>query len=296
MTLQILHAKRITKTGRFLLVMHLMSCGGYLAGCGAPFDKEGEGALVERQEGAWKPASASPSSERDATPTRETSISKTPPSRDGAPVMRGGGDNAHQLAEVADRYMATNTPGNGAYKVGPQDVIEISVFKVPELSKRVQVASAGTVNLPLVGEVPASGKTARELERDLTAQLGDKYLRNPQVTVYVREYNSQRVTIEGAIKSPGVYPLKGRTTLLQLVATAGSLDKETASSELVVFRSINGRKHAAKYDFDDIRSGHAPDPVLQEGDIIIVDTSTSKTMLGGVLKMLPLTSFFIPLI
>jgi polysaccharide export outer membrane protein len=226
---------------------------------------------------------------------RETVASKTPPSED-APVIRNSNENAHQLTEVADRYMATNTPGNGSYKVGPQDVIEISVFKVPELSKSVQVADAGTVNLPLVGEVSASGKTARELERDLTTQLGAKYLRNPQVTVYVREYNSQRVTIEGAIRTPGVYPLKGRTTLLQIVATAGSLDKETASSEVAVFRSINGKKHAAKYDFDDIRAGRAPDPVLQEGDVIIVDTSTSKTMLGGVMRMLPLTSLFIPLL
>jgi polysaccharide biosynthesis/export protein len=290
MALQILPAKRIVKTTRFLLIMHLVAGGGCFTGCGAPLEKDGDPVLVERQEDGWKPTSAS------SSPAKEASSSRTSVPGGEAASVKVGEEGARRLTEVADRYMATNIPGNGAYKIGPQDVIEISVFKVPELSKSVQVADAGTVNLPLVGEMSASGRTARELEHDLTAQLGSKYLRNPQVTVYVREYNSQRATIEGAIRSPGVYSLKGKTTLLQLVAMAGSLDKETASSEVVVFRTINGKKHAAKYDFDDIRSGKATDPVMQEGDVVIVDTSASKAVFGSVMRVLPLTSFFIPLL
>ena len=98
--------------------------------------------------------------------------------------------------------------------------MDVSVFKVPELSKSVQVADTGTINLPLVGEVPAAGKTAQEVEQDLTKKLGAKYLQNPQVTVFVKEYNSQRVTIEGAVKKPGVYPVRGKTSLLQFIAMA----------------------------------------------------------------------------
>ena len=95
------------------------------------------------------------------------------------------------------------------------------------MSKSVQVADSGTINLPLVGEVPAAGMTAQDVERSLTRKLGAKYLQNPQVTVYVREYNSQRVTIEGAVKSQGVYPIRGRSSLMQMIATAGGLDPKS---------------------------------------------------------------------
>ena len=88
-------------------------------------------------------------------------------------------------------------PANLATCIGPRDVIGIEVFKVPDLARSVQVAETGTVNLPLLGEVRASGKSAQQLERDLTARYGGRYLKDPQVTVKVVEYNSQRVTIEG---------------------------------------------------------------------------------------------------
>ena len=107
------------------------------------------------------------------------------------------------------------------------DVLDISVFQVPELTKSVQVADTGTINLPLVGEIAVVGKTAQQVERDLTARLGAKYLQNPQVTVYVKEYNSQQVTISGEIKKPGVFPLKGNTSLLQLIALAGGFEDDS---------------------------------------------------------------------
>ena len=113
--------------------------------------------------------------------------------------------------------------GNGAYKIGPSDVLDISVFQVPELTKSVQVSESGTVNLPLVGEISVAGQSAQEVERDLTARLGAKYVKNPQVTVYVKEYNSSRVTITGAVSNPGVFPIKGNTSLVQVVAMAGGL-------------------------------------------------------------------------
>ena len=125
--------------------------------------------------------------------------------------------------KAAQTLTASATPGNSAYLIGPQDVLDVSVFKVPELTKSVQVADTGTINLPLVEEVPAMGKTTHDLERDLTAKLGGKYLQKPQVTVVVKEYNSQRVTVEGAVKKPGVYPVRGQMTLLQLVASAEGL-------------------------------------------------------------------------
>lgn len=192
-----------------------------------------------------------------------------------------------ELARAADKYAPSATPGNSGYKIGPQDVLDITVFKAPDLTKSVQVAETGTINLPLVGEVRAAGKTAAEVERDLEAKLGAKYLKSPQVTVFVREYNSQRVTVEGAVKKPGVYPVHGRNLLLESIAMAGGLDKETASSSVVVFRATDGVRSAPRFDIDDIRSGKSEDPQVQQGDIIMVEESTAKTAFQTFTKVVP---------
>src|SRR5207302_9810550 len=137
-------------------------------------------------------------------------------------------------------------------------------------NKSVQVAEGGTINYPLIGDVAAAGKTAHELEHDLTQKLGGKYLKNPQVTVFVREYNSQRVTVTGSSKNTGIYPIKGNTTLLQVLAMAGDVDKNVASGDIVVFRTIDGKRSAARFDIDAIKSGKTDDPLMQPGDVVVV--------------------------
>lgn len=194
-------------------------------------------------------------------------------------------------AKAANGFISASAPGNTSYKIGPHDVVEISVFKVPELSKSAQVSDIGTVNLPLLGEVPAASKTAQELERDLTKRLGAKYLQNPQVTVFVREYNSQRITVEGAVKKPGVYPLRGKTSLLQTIAQAEGFG-DTADTTVVIFRQSEKGRSAARFDVSEIRSGTAEDPVLQSGDVVVVSTSALKEGLNSVMKILPLASVF----
>jgi polysaccharide export outer membrane protein len=169
-------------------------------------------------------------------------------------------------------------------------VIEILVFKVPELSRAVQVADNGTVNLPLIGDVAAAGRTAQELERDLVKRYGAKYLQSPQVTVSVKEYNSQRVTIEGSVKTPGVYPVRGKGSLLQFIATAGGLDPN-ADSTVIVFRNTGDKRSAAKFDLSAIRSGSIADPAIQSGDVIVASNSAIKETLNNILKVLPLASF-----
>lgn len=207
--------------------------------------------------------------------------------------MPANGENSSrtQAARFADQITSVSTPGTTAYKIGAQDILEVSVFKVADLSKSVQVSEGGTINMPLLGEVAASGRTARELEQELTRSLGAKYLQNPQVTVYVKEYNSQRVTLEGSgIKKPGVYPIRGRMTLLQLVATAEGLS-DISDSQLVVFRSTNGKKTAGKFDIAAIRTGDAPDPELMAGDVVVAPTSAGKETLNTVIKIVPLAAF-----
>lgn len=225
-------------------------------------------------------------------PTQTTLTESAAPTH---PAATGSIALPKRESQEAARLTAASDPNSTAYKIGPLDVLDITVFRVPELSKTVQVAATGTINLPLVGEVPAAGQTAQDVERDLTKRLGAKFLQSPQVNVNIREYNSQRVTIDGAVKKPGVYPIRGETTLLQLIATAEGLT-DTAQTEIAVFRKTGGKRLAAKFDVDEIRSGHAKDPEILEGDLIVVSDSTLKTTYQGLLKALPVTSIFVTLL
>jgi polysaccharide export outer membrane protein len=212
------------------------------------------------------------------------------PSTAGLTAGAAQGASVVPVAARAKELPASITANPTAYRIGPQDVLDISVFKVPELTKTVQVADSGTINLPLVGEVPAKGRTAQDIERDLTKQLGAKYLQNPQVTVFVKEYNSQRVTVEGAVKKPGVYPIRGRSSLLQIIATAEGLT-EVAEYDVAVFREINGKRSAAKFDIQKIREGETEDPLLQQGDTVVVGTSSLAVGYQNLLKAVPIGSF-----
>jgi polysaccharide export outer membrane protein len=193
---------------------------------------------------------------------------------------------------VAGQGSSSFSSAGGSYAIGPSDVLEITVFKVPDLSKTVEVSDTGSINLPLVGEVPAAGRTAQQLERDLTARLGGKYLQDPQVTVYVKDHKSQRVTIQGAVKAPGMFPLSGRTTLLQGIALAGGRDK-VSDSTVLILRQGGGRRQAAKFNVTAIEKGQAEDPVLQTGDVVVAGTSAIKQNFQNVLGVLGVAGRFV---
>lgn len=200
------------------------------------------------------------------------------------------GQSSAAAEQAADKLTAAGHAGTNTYMIGPTDVLDISVFKVPDLTKTVQVGDDGTINYPLVGDVPVAGKTAHQVEHELQERLGAKYVRSPQVSVYVKESNSQRVTVEGSVKTSGVFPIKGRTTLMQVMAMAGGVNMDTDSGQVVVFRTINGVRSAARFDVDAISAGHANDPELQSGDVVVVDTSATKLALANVMKVLPIAT------
>lgn len=235
-------------------------------------------------------SSASGSADPAAAPAYAGDGSITAASSASAFAPTGPAVNSPAASQAADKLTAVAKPGNAAYKIGPLDVLSVSVFKVPDLNKDVQVAEDGMINYPLVGDVAAAGKTARELEQELTKKLGAKYLKNPQVSVLVKEFNSQRVTVSGSVKTSGVYAIKGNTSLMQVVAMAGDVDTSTDSGDVVVFRSINGQRSAAKFDIDDIRAGKAADPQVEPGDVIVVNSSATKVALHNVLTALPLAT------
>lgn len=185
--------------------------------------------------------------------------------------------------------------GASDYRLGAQDLIEVSVFGVQDLSKTVRVNSNGQISLPLIGGVLAGGRTIPELEADLARRYSDGYLQKPQVTVFVKEFSSQRITLEGAVKTPGIYPITGKTSLVQAIAVAGGMDPLADLGGVVVFRMVQGKKMAAKYDMRDLRSGRIEDPQLFGDDIIVVEQSGSKTALRRFLETIPAMGLFMAL-
>ncbi|MGY1457314.1 MULTISPECIES: polysaccharide biosynthesis/export family protein [unclassified Luteimonas] len=181
------------------------------------------------------------------------------------------------------------------YRVGAQDLLEISVFGVTELNHQARVNSNGMINVPLVGGVMAGGRTVPELEKELAAKYADGYLQNPQVSIFVKEYTSQRVTLEGAVKKPGIYPLTGKTTLLQAVAMAEGLDEFADLEGVVLFRHVNGERMAAAFDLAAVRRGDMDDPQVYGDDIIVIERSGSKSAFREFLRTVPALGLFFAL-
>ena len=141
------------------------------------------------------------------------------------------------------------------YRIGAQDLLEISIFGVQELNKEVRVNSNGQISLPLIGGVMAGGKTIPEFEAELAKKYSEGFLQNPQVSVFVKEFTSQRITLEGAVVKPGIYPITGRTSLLQAIALAGGVDDKLADlGGIVLMRQVDGKRKAAVYDLREVRT------------------------------------------
>ncbi len=138
------------------------------------------------------------------------------------------------------------------YRIGPKDLLDISVFGLDELTKTVRVSEDGKISLPLVGEVEVEGITKTELEKKLGQLLEEKYLQNPQVTVFISEYQSKRVSVLGAVRNPGPYELLGRRTLLQVISQAGGITNESGK-EIIVIREVeDGVSTSLKISIEDL--------------------------------------------
>jgi len=162
------------------------------------------------------------------------------------------------------------------YRIATGDTLDVNVFRQPDLSKTVDVDGAGRILLPLIGEMPAAGKTVRELESEITRLLGAKYLQSPQVSVALKDAVGQRVTVEGSVKGPGVRLARGQTTLLRILAESGGFTETADQTAVMVFRQTEQGRVVMRYDANAIRVGQAPDPVILGGDTVVVDDSAGK--------------------
>lgn len=179
------------------------------------------------------------------------------------------------------------------YRIGVGDKLAVRVFQVTDLSfDELVVDTSGNINMPLIGAVRSAGRTAGEMSVDIAARLAAQYLRDPQVTVTVKEAASQKITVDGAVTRPGVYEMRGSTSLLQAVAMAEGPSRVADLTKVAVFRSIDGRRSVALFDLSAIRQGRASDPQVLGDDVIVVDTSRLNAALREVVGALPALSAF----
>jgi polysaccharide export outer membrane protein len=159
-----------------------------------------------------------------------------------------------------------------SYIIGVDDVLAISVWKEPDISRTVPVRSDGKISLPLAGEVAASGETPRQLEQQISSKL-QSYISEPEVTVIVQEIRSQKFNILGMVSKPGSYLLTNSATVLDAIALAGGFrDFAKQKSIYVLRKSQNGEESRIPFNYKDVIKGKSPEQniKLQPGDTIVV--------------------------
>jgi polysaccharide export outer membrane protein len=175
-------------------------------------------------------------------------------------------------------------------KIAAFDKLEIKVFQVEDLSGEFQVNPAGNILFPLVGTIAAAGKTAPELAQFIASELSTKYLRSPSVQVNIMEAEATQrtITVDGSVKEPGVFPVKGPTSLMRAIAQARGVTEDANARRVIVFRSVNGQKMAGAFDLAAIRKAEAEDPLIYADDVIIVDGSRARALFRDLLSTLPI--------
>jgi polysaccharide export outer membrane protein len=180
------------------------------------------------------------------------------------------------------------------YKIAPMDQLTVKVFKMEDLSGDYDVDLTGNISLPLIGQMRAANLTTAQLDDALTAKLGEKYLEHPDVSVAIKKSTAHVVTVDGAVKDGGSFPLGGPITLIQAVALAKGTTEDANARRVAVFRTIGGQRQAAAFDLTSIRRGQSADPAIYPGDIVVVDGSSIKAAQKQIFQSFPLLSIFRP--
>jgi polysaccharide export outer membrane protein len=170
--------------------------------------------------------------------------------------------------QTAPKKPATDDPN---YVIGPQDVLDISVWKEPELTRPVPVRPDGKISMPLLNDVQAAGKTPLQLAADITTGL-KKFVTDPQVTVIVTTINSQRVFILGEVNRAGAYPLLPDMTVLQALSSAGGFTIYANLKKIYVLRVEDRKQVKHPFNYKDVLAGKAADQniIVKAGDTIVV--------------------------
>ncbi|MDY0960317.1 polysaccharide biosynthesis/export family protein [Sphingomonas sp. CFBP8993] len=172
--------------------------------------------------------------------------------------------------------------------IGPLDTIQVDVFNVPDLSREIQVDASGRISMPLAGTIDARGKTADELARGVETALRAHYVRDPEVTINIKSSVSQVVTIDGQVVEPGLYPVTNQMTLMRVIASAKGLSEFARTEDIVILRTVNGRKMAGLYNIGAIRNGAYDDPAVYANDVIVVGDSPQRRLFRDFVSLSPI--------
>jgi polysaccharide export outer membrane protein len=191
-------------------------------------------------------------------------------------AQQGGASQNSQPDSQSAPLPAYNSAPRGVtsdpnYVIGPQDVIDVAVWKEPDISRTVPVRPDGKISLPLLNDVQAAGMTPAQLGDQITASL-KKYVTNPQVTVIVTAINSQRIYVLGEVTRPGAFPLLPGTTILRGLSSAGGFTQFAKMKGIYVLRLENGKQVKYPFNYKDVVNGkHSEqDILLKAGDTIVV--------------------------
>ena len=175
------------------------------------------------------------------------------------------------------------------YLIGPFDKLTVDVFGVEELNEReVQTDASGRISFPLAGIIEAAGRTPAEVEQIIEERLSTRYIRDPQVTVNLKETVSQVITVDGQVRDPGLYPVIGKMTLMRAVATAKGASEFAKLEDVVIFRTVKGQDYAALYNLAAIRRGNYEDPEVFANDVVVVGDSKARRLFKDALSVVPI--------
>ena len=179
---------------------------------------------------AANPAISTQGSQEAHSSPQSASQNQTAPQ----PNLETAGDWNHRLKELLDSNPSTPAMSAQEYRIGPEDVLNINVFEAQELNREVRVSAGGEISLPLLGSVRAAGLTPRELEFVLQELLHRTYMKDPHVSVFVREMQSHPVSVMGAVRRPGVFQIRGSKTLLEVLSLAEGLADDAGETVIIL--------------------------------------------------------------
>lgn len=180
-----------------------------------------------------------------------------------------------------------------AYLLRPGDRLSVNVFQEEDLSQReVQIDEAGMISLPLLGEIRAGGRSSSELSREIERGYAGRFLRDPQVNVALLAARPRTISVEGQVRTPGVYQIEPGQTLLTAMALAGSPALDAKLDEVLVFRTVNGERMGGRFDLTEIRAGRMADPQILPGDVVVVGFSAVRGLYRDILQAAPLFGAF----
>lgn len=180
-----------------------------------------------------------------------------------AMICAGCGDPPPSRYPTQQVYVEDTTLGAG-------DIFEVRVFRQDDMTGTYSVSAEGTISFPLVGEIQAEGKTPAQIERELRERLADGYLRDPQVSVLVKEYKSKKISVLGEVREPGTLTYADGMTVVEAVARAGGFTDMARKNAVTVSRTIDDEKTQYTVPVESIGQGKADNFFVRPGDVVFV--------------------------